>query len=125
MRRIWITVLTAMLFLTGCGKQKDYEMIQTTEYHFLPEEYDPSYAHVNDVLELEQDGVYQIALSAVCQEGTMEIVIIQGDQILTYEADIKHPCQETMEITKTTQVKLQAAIHETTKGDLCVQLLRK
>lgn len=129
-RTISLFLALSMLFmLTGCKESNttEYTMVQSFEYHFYPEEYEEKYNEFNKSYTLASDKDYQVKLSATCEDGTMEILITDGENEQRYKVSPSDPCNEIISVTanSSSTMSFTVIIEEETNGSVIGEILSR
>lgn len=128
-KKIVAMLMVCCLFfsLSACSGHKDeYKSVRGFEFHFYPEEYEEEYNKVSKTLSLESDTEHQLQLEAVCESGTMEIVVTYHDvEKKVYSVNIDAPLSELLTISTndTNEVTISISIEPDTKGKIIGDLL--
>jgi len=116
------------LSISACSDNgtTEFESAQSFEFYFYPEEYEEEYSEVSKTLSLDGDTEYQLKIEAECQDGTMEISVVYGDESdKCYAVNADAPCSEIISIPQNSadEVKVVTSIEPDTKGAVICDLL--
>ena len=124
----FICVLISLCFgLTGCGSSGEPFLMGGIERNFLKEEYNESYNHYEDKLDITKK-TKTISVSGKVTSGAIDLKIIEkdkdGNDLQSYEYTITDILSETIELEKKHSVNWVAVsdFDEQTEGGIKIDI---
>ncbi len=129
MKKWMLFMLVAGLAFGACGctaeKPEAFEVVQSFEYHFYPEEYDEKYTEYQKIWKLQPDTDYQIEIQSGCQSGSLQIDVTDANTFQKqYTVSADAPCNKVIDLAGNTSeaVTVEIKIEADTKGQVTAKL---
>ncbi len=132
--KLFKTILTFSIVLclsficVACDNQRadEWNVVESFEYHFYPEEYEEKYSEIENSFTLEEDTEYQLRINASCESGIIEVDIYYGDTEKNLEINASNTHNETISIPTNSAgtVAFTININTDTQGEFICEILR-
>ena len=109
-----------LLVLLCVACTKEYELINSSEHYFYPEEYDEDYSTYN--LDLNMENGDKILISVKCESGQ---ILIDFKDLEGFPLSVVDELDKELFISDKDSISFRTEIVEDTKGYLKIEVYRK